>query len=126
MSSLKFPYLLWQDVSGQFTAALLEEDPAAVGPTRQVAVDELRAYLRWLYTQQPWRSRPDFRDPELLELRVPVRPEYAVGDRLFPCDEQITLPVHCVHGVQEGGLRIASVPVLGVRFCYYKADSLRD
>jgi hypothetical protein len=41
MPIYRYPILIWQDFSGQYTAALVEDDHAAVGPTRQAALRDL-------------------------------------------------------------------------------------
>src|SRR5438046_3148986 len=112
----RHPVLVWQDFSGQYTASLVEENQAAVGPTRRAALDDLQDYLRWRMGEAPELPAPDFRDPILESFKIPVRPEYRTGERIFPCLDPVSLKVHCVHGRQEGGLLVAAIPLLGIRF----------
>ena len=55
---------------------------------------------------------------------VPIRPEYQVGNRIFPCAE-LLLPVVCVSGRTETGLLVAALPLLGIRFYYHEARELK-
>jgi ATP-dependent Clp protease ATP-binding subunit ClpC len=126
MPIYRYPILIWQDFSGQFTAALVEESPAAVGATRREAVDDLRDFLNWRIGEEEDYPLPDFRDPQLASFKVPVRPEYRENDRIFPSLDAISVTVHCVHGRQKGGLLVAGLPLLGIHFYYSEADSLRE
>ncbi len=133
MALHRYPILVWQDFSGQFTAVLVEENEAAVGPTRRAALDDLHDFLRWRVGENPDHPAPDFRDPALTSFKVPVRPEYRTGERgfpdgerIFPCVDVVSITVHCVYGRQAGGLLIAALPLLGIHFYYSEADSLRE
>jgi ATP-dependent Clp protease ATP-binding subunit ClpC len=122
MATYRFPVLVWQDHEGYHTAALVEwSEPAGFGRSAADALDPLRDYLEWRYREEPWRSEPDFLDPVLVEFKVPVRPEYHVGDRVYPSAEPLTLRVPGVHGRQESGLLLCSLPTLDIRFYYYEA-----
>src|SRR6266542_2740751 len=127
MATYRFPVLIWQDFAGRFTACLVDRDErAALARTADEAREQIREYLAWIYQDRPWEPGPDFLDAELATFRVSVRPEYHIDGRPSPCDELVPLTVHCVHGRQEGGLRIAALPLLDVRFYYYEADSLKE
>jgi ATP-dependent Clp protease ATP-binding subunit ClpC len=125
MATYRFPVLVWQDHEGYHTAALVEwPEPAGVGRSAADALDQLRDYLEWRYREQPWLSEPGFLEPVLVEFKVPVRPEYHVGSRVYPCAETLTLCVPGVHGRQESGLLLCSLPTLDIRFYYYEAVAL--
>jgi ATP-dependent Clp protease ATP-binding subunit ClpC len=127
MLTYRFPVLVWKDHEGYFTAATVEwDEPAGVGRSAPAALEQLRDYLRWAYEEEPWRRQPDFLDPQLLQYKVPIRPEYQVGDRTYPCAEVIPLRVLCVRGHQEDGLLLGSLPTLDIQFCYYEADALKN
>lgn len=127
----RFPVLVWQDFSGGYTARLVddEEEPwiplAGKGETVRECLQQLKEYLMWSFEKEPWRSAPDFLDPQLLEFRVEVRPEYKVKGRVYPCDEAVALRVACVHGRQERGMLVCALPILGIQFYYYEAKALR-
>jgi ATP-dependent Clp protease ATP-binding subunit ClpC len=126
MATYRFPVLVWEDFEGYFTASLAEWDErAALGRSAADVLGQLQDYLVWLYQNRPYLGAPDFLDPELLHFRVPVRPEYRLDGRPSPCDESLALAVPCVRGRQEGGLLVASLPTLDLRFYYYQADSLK-
>ncbi|MBI3267986.1 MAG: AAA family ATPase [Planctomycetes bacterium] len=127
MPSERYPVLVWEDPSGSYTAALVEDarNVAAVGSTPESAMEQLEAFIAWEAREEEDRPPPDFEEPRLLEFSVAVWPEYRDGERVFPCEEPIQLRVPCVYGRQEGGLRVASLPTLGLRFHYYEAGSLR-
>jgi ATP-dependent Clp protease ATP-binding subunit ClpC len=127
----RFPVLVWEDFTGCFSARLIddEEDPgfplAGFGRTAREALAQLKEYLVWSFEREPWRSAPDFLDPELVEFRVEVRPEYALQGRVYPCDESFPIRVACVHGRQQGGMLVCALPLLGLQFYYYEARALR-
>src|SRR5689334_10249199 len=123
----RFATLVVRDAAGFHTALpidLSDENAAGFGRSATVALEQLRAYLEWLYRREPDRAGPGLRDPELSVVKVEVRPEYCADDRVFACDEPITLPVHCVSGQLSSGLLVAALPLLGVRFYYHEAEAL--
>ena len=98
---------------------------AGFGSTAREALAQLKEYLNWSFEHEPWRSAPDFLDPQLVEFRVEVRPEYVLKGRVYPSDESFPLRVACVHGRQQGGMFVCALPMLGVQFYYYEASALR-
>ncbi|MGH9939475.1 MAG: AAA family ATPase, partial [Blastocatellia bacterium] len=128
MPTYHFPVLVWEDHSGYFTARLVEETdaPAGFGETASEAVYQLKDILDWSFQKYPWRSTPDFNDPKLVLLRLEIRPEYHVGDRIFPCDETMSLRTPCVHGRNSNSQQVCSLPMLGVTFFYHDPNKLRD
>jgi ATP-dependent Clp protease ATP-binding subunit ClpC len=128
MPAYRFATLLWQDAAGFHTAVPIEADDEATagfGATAAAALDQLREYLSWLYRREPDRPPPNLRDAELGIVRVTLRPEYRVENRIYPCDE-LALPVHYVAGRLTSGLLVAALPLLGARFYYYEPDGLRS
>jgi ATP-dependent Clp protease ATP-binding subunit ClpC len=127
MLTYRFPVLIWEDHEGYFTATTVEwDEPAGIGRSASAALEQLRDYLRRAYEQEPWRQAPDFLDPQIRQFKVPIRPEYHVAERAFPCVEVVPLRVLCVQGRQEGGLLLGSLPTLGIHFCYYEGDALKN
>jgi ATP-dependent Clp protease ATP-binding subunit ClpC len=123
----RFPVLLWQDHQGGWSARLLDRDePAGIGRTAALALEQLEDYLTWTFAQNPWLDGTDFHDPELLQVKVAVRPEYLVDGRRFPCDEPVTLRIHAVRGRQPFGLLVCAIPTLDLRFYYHDPASLRN
>jgi ATP-dependent Clp protease ATP-binding subunit ClpC len=122
----RFPALVWQDHHGTYTARLVDRDePAGVGPSAGAALHQLEDYLRWCFQQSPDLAGPDFLDAQLAQFKVPVRPEYQVDHRRYPCDEPVLLRVYGVHGRQEQGLLVCALPTLELRFYYHDAQALR-
>jgi ATP-dependent Clp protease ATP-binding subunit ClpC len=127
----RFPVLVWEDFTGRYSARLIDdqEDPtmplAGFGRTAREALAQLKEYLTWSFEREPWRTVPDFLDPQLLEFRVEVRPEYTLRGRVYPSDESFPLRVACVHGRQQSGMLVCALPLLGLQFYYYEASSLR-
>ncbi len=122
----RFPVLVWKDHDGWFTASLLEwDEPAGFARSTEAALEQVQDYLAWRYQNNPWTDGPDFLEPQMLALKVPVRPEYEENGRRYPCDESVTLRVWCVHGRQEQGLLVCVLPTLGMRFYYYDDFGLR-
>ena len=127
----RFPVLVWEDYTGSFSARLIddEEEPmtplAGFGRTAREALAQLKEYLNWSFEHEPWRSAPDFLEPQLVEFRVEVRPEYVLKGRVYPSDESFPMRVACVHGRQQSGMLVCALPMLGVQFYYYEASALR-
>ena len=126
MPTYRLPVLIWKDHSGHFTAALVEFNQAGIGATAAAALQQLKEYLAWLYDAHPWRAEPDFLDAKLVNYVVTVRPEYRVDERIYPCDETLSLRVSCVHGRQDSGILICALPIFGIRFYYYDSQNLRS
>jgi ATP-dependent Clp protease ATP-binding subunit ClpC len=128
MPAYKFPTLIWEDYEGWFTASLLDDESftAATAETAAAALLQLKEFLAWAYKEQPWRDEPDFLTPNLLTIRVDVRPEYKVAKRVFPCEQAVALRVPCVTGQQAGGMRVCAIPTLALRFYYYEEAALKD
>lgn len=129
----RFPVLVWKDAAGFFTARLVDDQEdssspplAGFGRTAREALQQLKEYLVWSFEREPWRNAPDFVAPQLLELRVEVRPEYQRNNRVYPCDEAIPLRVACVLGRQASGLLVCALPMLGIQFYYDDPQSLRN
>ena len=127
----RFPVIVWEDFTGRYSARLIddEEDPsnplAGFGRTAREALAQLKEYLTWSFEHEPYRSAPDFLDPQLVEFRVEVRPEYTLKGRVYPCDESFPLRIACVHGRQQSGMLVCAMPLLGLQFYYYEASALR-
>jgi len=127
MSLFRFPVLLWRDFEGFYNAAAVEWDDDLTGCDRKpsIALKQLKQWLEWEYKEKPWLGPPDFLDPQLTNITVNVRPQYKHDGRLYACDDLVEVKVVCVHGRQSGGIRLCSLPTLGVRFHYYDEKSLK-
>jgi ATP-dependent Clp protease ATP-binding subunit ClpC len=81
---MKYPVLVWEDVQGGRTAALVEFPKVAAHAADDAeALMQLRELLAWQTEHEPWRvGFSDFEDPELFTVKVPVRPEYRVDSAL--------------------------------------------
>ncbi len=127
----RYPVLIWEDSTGHYSARLIDDEEdlslplAGFGSTAREALAQLKEYLVWSFEREPWRSTPDFHDPQLVEFRVEVRPEYVFQGRVYPCEESVPLRVACVHGRQESGMLVCALPLLGHQFYYYEATALR-
>jgi ATP-dependent Clp protease ATP-binding subunit ClpC len=123
----RYPVFVCRGPDGTHTATLVEApgDAPAVAATAAAAVDQVRQYLRWKLDREPWLEAPDWQDPELSSVRVSVRPEYEQGGRRHPCPEPVDLTVWMVKGQDKTGLRLCSMPTLGVAFTYADADALK-
>jgi ATP-dependent Clp protease ATP-binding subunit ClpC len=128
MPAYRFATLLWQDAAGFHTAVPVEADDEATagfGATATAALDQLRDYLTWIYRCNPERPPPDLRDAELGSVKVTLRPEYRVENRIYACDEPLLLPIHYVAGRLTSGLLVAALPLIGARFYYHEPDALK-
>src|SRR5947207_3067240 len=125
MPAYRFPILLCQDLAGLHTALLVERDDdyaGGFGTTAAAAVEQLREYLSWQYRREPERPAPTLQEAQLTTVKVSVRPEYEADGRIYACDNSLTLPVHCVNGRLAGGLLVAALPLLDIRFYYHEPE----
>lgn len=128
MSTYRFMTLLWQDPSGLFVAVPIEADGDEVfgfGTSASQALEQVRDFLEWQYRRGEGPAEPDLHDAELTCVKVAVRPEYVIDERIYAGEEPLSLPVHCVAGKQSSGLRVATLPLLEVRFYYHEEEALR-
>jgi ATP-dependent Clp protease ATP-binding subunit ClpC len=125
----RFHTLLTQDTAGFYTATPIEPpDNGSVGygTSPGGALDGLRDYLTWLYARVPDLPAPTLAEAELTQVKVRMRPEYRVGDRIYASTDWLNLRVHCVVGKLQTGLRVAALPLLGVRFYYHEEDAFKE
>jgi ATP-dependent Clp protease ATP-binding subunit ClpC len=130
MPIYRVPLLVWQDLGGFWTAAPLDpglggDQAAAVAATAERATKQLQAYFEWWFDECRWAGPPDFLEPELTHATVAIRPQYYESDRVYPCQDEVSLRVPCVHGHQEGGLSICSLPTLAVAFHFHQKADLK-
>ena len=134
--------ILWEDFDAGWTAALVEDpNQAAFAATRSDAVSDLRQYAGGWPKPHPWLAEPDLFDVQLTTVKVEVRPEYEVDEvlrsarggrgavsrkRTYACDESVVLKIACAHGHDRNGLLVCTMPLLGGRFTYSSADSMKS
>ncbi|MDK1011332.1 MAG: AAA family ATPase [Actinomycetota bacterium] len=126
----KFDVLVWRDHSRYWTAQWVEDDAkyAAIARTPDLAVQQVRDYLRWR-TQRDEYFRGEawvLQDLEILSVRVDVRPEYRENDRTYPCDEDVRVHVPVIRAQRDGGLLVCLIPTLSIGFDYYNEKSFRS
>ncbi|MCA9067611.1 MAG: hypothetical protein KDA84_01725, partial [Planctomycetaceae bacterium] len=128
MSSHRVPILLSQDSEGYWTALPIEPETALVGTGQNPndALGQIKQYLEWSYQRDPWKRLPDFRHPEIVRLKVSLRPHYQELDRGFPCAETLELPIDCVLGQRSDDLWTCVAPLVGVRFDYNEKKALES
>jgi hypothetical protein len=125
MPTFSFPVLLWKNSAGIHTASLVESAaPVAVAMSAKSALEQLRSLLEWQYRQDPSPPLPELRDPQLVEYRVSVRPEYqdAESGRRYPVSLPVEIRVHCVLGTQSADTRLAALPIPGLRLQLTRYD----
>lgn len=127
MTVARFPVLLWQSAPGSQTACLIgrEGSVAAVGKSAQDAVRQLRDYVAWSDRQDRPIQSPDLSETVLYRIRVQVRPEYSIGERVVPCEEELPLDLAVVEG-KRGDLVVVHVPRLDLSFYRYPGQALRE
>ena len=133
MPNLRFPIMTWREpektlTGGAVTAVVLDYhdgdgDPiSAMGESAREARDQLVDYLQWLGKKFPWMEGPDFDEPQLLTIRVNVRPEYEADGRTFPCPESFPLQVPTVIGKRSGRVLGCVAPTIGMNFNFTERD----
>jgi ATP-dependent Clp protease ATP-binding subunit ClpC len=128
MPTYRCPVLIWKNSAGIYTASLVEQHGrAAVAANVKDALEQLRSLLDWQYREEPWRDPPDLKAPDLIQFKVPVRPEYQdqMNGRRFPVAQPIEMRVYCVVGQQSGGPRMASLPMIGLRLQLSDHDDIK-
>jgi ATP-dependent Clp protease ATP-binding subunit ClpC len=123
--TFRYPILVVRDPAGAFTALAVEAGLAGFGSSSAAARDDLKDYLEWAHRTKPWLPAPDFLEPALHTFKVVVRPEYRTEQRIYPSDHPVAIRVPCVTGVQASGQRLASLPLLGIRFTFHEPETLK-
>lgn len=129
----KHPVLVWKDSAGFYTAALADAEGSVegrvpvvgYGDTQREALTAVKDYLKWHYARHPWSAGPTLKSSRLHTTKVKVRPEYRVGEKIFPGDRSMILKVEVVDSVHTGGFRSAVIPRLGIEF-FYTQGQLKD
>jgi ATP-dependent Clp protease ATP-binding subunit ClpC len=121
------PILIWQGHNGLFTGALVNdyENASAVGGSAEEVVRQLKEFIDWAECEEPWRIDTDFLEPKLTQVDVELRPEFHVEKKVFSARNTVRLRVPCVHGHDEAGLLLASMPTLDVRFSFNEPEALK-
>jgi ATP-dependent Clp protease ATP-binding subunit ClpC len=124
MGLTKLPVLLWEDLSQQTTAVLIQaEQQVAVAASAKEALHDLKNGLSWQQQQNPWDLPTEIRDPTLLMVQVKLLPRYEIGGRSFYDSSPISLPVPCVHG-RMYGYSVAFLPLFAKLFYFHDVETL--
>jgi ATP-dependent Clp protease ATP-binding subunit ClpC len=128
MAAYQWPVLIWSAPGGGTTAVLVGDykHSAAHAATEREALQQLKDFLDWRAEHERWGLEPDLVEPELIEVKVEVRPQYQNQHRLIPCPDTVTLRVPCVLGKSEDGAPACEVPHLALRFTYQDVAALKD
>jgi ATP-dependent Clp protease ATP-binding subunit ClpC len=128
VATYRYPVLVWEDHAGSWGACLLREEGHVWAHARSEAeaMRQARDYVQYLDREGVMLPEPDLQEVTLAHVKVPVRPEYRRGGKVFPCDESITLRVACIHGRKETGLRVGWLPLVGVSFAFYPNQDMRS
>lgn len=127
MPTFRYPVLLVRDPAGGHSAVSVEHDGAVgFGATAADARDDLRSYLEWAHQHREWMVGTDFHEAELLTVPITLRPEYRTEKRIYPGEVAVIIRTAVVVGKQSSGQRLATIPLLNVRFTYHEPDTLRD
>ncbi len=132
MRTVRFPVLLWKDLDGLVTAALVcEEEPiVAAAADADEALRQLKDYLNREHAKG-WGPEGDLIEARLETFGVPVRPEYKVRaedkvhERIHVCAEAVSLRVPCVLARETAGDRVCAAPTVGVMFHYPEAENAK-
>ena len=124
MATVPIPVALWADYQGFYTAIPVEAelfDAAGFDSSAGGALSQVKSYLAWRCKEFGIKLEPDFLEPELLQARVSIRPQYqdASGKRSYPCQEAVELRIPCVRGRTESGILRCCLPTLRLAFTYF-------
>src|SRR5690242_6774591 len=126
MATRRYPVLIWEDHTRCFTGALVEDwsHTAAFGASPQAVLDQLEEYIQW-QQREGYYPDPVLQNLDVTRFSIPIRPSYTDGKKVFSCDEVFPLHVYCVHGQKPGGMHVAAIPSLEVKFMFHGADKLK-
>jgi len=127
-TTYRFSVVVWEDYAGGFTGRLLDarfEEAAVYAASVNDVISQTKEFLDQWYREDPWSGVPEFLEPKVTHVSVRVRPAYREREEMYPCAEQITLKVPCVHGHEEGGMLTGYLPTLDSRFNYYEKGALK-
>jgi ATP-dependent Clp protease ATP-binding subunit ClpC len=129
-TTYNFPVFVWEDYGGLFTASLLEyhERISAVGKTVDEALKHLKEYMVWRYRDSfwVWKEGSEFLEPGVRDIKVKIKPVYKEYDRVYPCQETVTLRLPCVNGREQSGMFVCLLPTIDVQFNYYDRGALKN
>ncbi|MDA1013323.1 MAG: AAA family ATPase [Planctomycetota bacterium] len=120
--------MIWQDEAGLFNALPIEPETDLVGTgiDARSATDQVRKFLSWSFDNDPLLISPDFEKSRLVDVDVSVRPFYRDNERIFPCDETVSVRVPCVLGRRSDGLNTCAAPLLDVRFDFHADNAFEE
>ena len=129
----KFAFLVWKDVASFYTASLVDAEGAveilvpvvSYAKTSREAVSQIKQYITWYYTKNPWAEAPSVSSSKMVSYKVKVRPEFQLNGRVFPYERNLTLNVTVVDCTHSNGMKSAAIPRLGIEF-FYTQGQLRD
>ncbi len=137
MATQRYHTASWTNADGSTTAVVLDSFmdsgprgnsggwPCASAPTSREAADQLRDLLRWRGRRDSWLAPSDITEPETITLRVEVRPEHELDDRIITFPDTIGLPVACVCARRGDEVRACFIPAMAISFDYLAADELK-
>lgn len=127
MSVYRIPVLLWSDGQNVHHGCPLDGGPESVatGETAADVLKQVKAFVEWQF-KEGWRmSGPDFEEPRLETLRVPIRPQIEEDERTYPASQPVDLDIPCVLGKRESGLTVCAIPLLELEFDLHADEVLR-
>lgn len=119
----RYPIALWEDDEGGFTGRILDGSlAAAYDRTPNDVLAQLKKYLAWAQRRGQLGRNPDFEEPALRDLRVPIRMQYAADHATSPVPEPFVLRTTCVIARRRDGTRLCVVPTLDLRLSWQVGD----
>lgn len=131
MATQRYHIASWDNPDGTVTAMLLDYYdvggtwPTAIAESSRQATEQLRNLLRWRAKHNGWMYESDIEDPATIVIRVDVRPEHQLEDRVITFPDTVAIPVVCIVANRGEDLCACMIPALQLSFEYIKADDLK-
>lgn len=127
MKSNRYQIAVWQDFNDSYTAKILEPglDISGFHKDKKMALLQIKRYLQKEEDSIIY-SDPDFFDPEVHFYSVPIRPAYIGKDRVYTSENEISIRVPLVIGLNEDEQYLCFLPTLDIYFNYYNEDKLQE
>lgn len=127
MEQLKFPIMLWRDAADNWFGCWIEDSSTgvAIGASPRDVLDQLDVHLTRRAEREPWMPRPEVKNPELLSIRIDVRPEYREDKRVYPCTETVAIRLPCLRAKDESGMWACYIPTLKLNFRFHNESDFK-
>ncbi len=125
--AMNYPVFIEETFNGKFWGHIIHEpNIAAFDTSPQGVCRQLKEALLWLARKQAHPGPLTITGEQLLTISVPLRPEYNVNEKRYPCSEIISLRVSCYFGADEDDSLLCFIPKVSESFHFFEKNKLKE